>query len=154
MKDCTPIHAASFLYAFYCIAILKNPLNVLWILDFDNLKAKKAIASGVLQQINILYFLKSCTHHTSCFNNIYILLVSFKNSSNVLHTLDYDTSKTKQPIASGELCPQTPCFRDPLLGLPSSLMIVYPPFGLDWLIRQYFTPLKCSQTSHILATIY
>ena len=96
-----------------------------------------------MQQINILYFLKCCTHHTSCFNNIYILFASFKNPSNVLHTLDYDTSKTKQPIASGELCPQTPCFRGPLLGLASSLMIVYPPFGLDWLIRQYiFYPTK------------
>ena len=45
--------------------------------------------------------------------------------------LDFDSSKTKQPIPSGGLCPQTPCFRDSPLGLaPSSDIPISAP--LQW----------------------
>ena len=38
----------SYTYAFYYIAIFKRSLNIPWNLDFDYLKSKQAIASGVL----------------------------------------------------------------------------------------------------------
>ena len=40
-------------------------------------------------------------------------------------SIHFDISKAKQPIASGRLYPQTPCFRDPLLGLAPSLRESY-----------------------------
>ena len=67
---------------------------------------------------NNLYLPKGCTHHTpgttlvSSFSQNFKIYIKYSKSSlggiSVLH-------KTKYPIASGGLCPQTPCFRDPLL---------------------------------------
>ena len=61
----------------------------------------------------IIMPLRGCSHHTS-----YSVILPLKiHQMCSKPKLDLDTLKTKQPIASGGLCPQTPCFIDSLLGL-------------------------------------
>ena len=69
---------------------------------------------------NNLYLLKGCTHCTTLPGTT-LLAPSHKTLKFELNTLNLAIGgisvlhKTKYPIASGGLRPQTPCFRDPLL---------------------------------------
>ena len=157
--------SASFLYAFYYIAICSKSC----------LKTEQSIAFQVLQQLNNLCLLQNYIHCTTCFNYIYILLASFKNLSNVLYTLDFDTSKAKQPVASRGLSPQTPCFRYPLLDLapplehsrcfPVNIPLTITNIGnyqhvqvsmtYDWMIHSYgFKNVDISKVKHNMLFIY
>ena len=93
-----------------------------WMCCYKNTKTLILANNDVLyiSMYNNLYLPKGCTHHTPWYYFAW-LASSYKTLRFELNTLNLTLGgisvlhKTKYPIASGGLCPQTPCFRDPLL---------------------------------------